>query len=78
MVNPKALEKTKEEYERKSLANGYMIRKKIKEPKRLTLAEKYLQYLDWQKKQNWSWYLLDISKNISQKDLDEKLRPLGF
>ena len=65
MVSPKVLEKRSLEYEKKPLANGYMIRKIVKKPKRLTSTEKYLQYLDWKKNQNWSWALLDISKIFS-------------
>ena len=66
IVNPESLVPQRPTHEKKVLANGYMIRKKIERPKRLTSTEKYLQYLDWKKNQNWSWALLDISKIFSR------------
>ena len=62
---PKYFEKKAEVYNTKQLPAGKVIFTTQKKPKKLTQFEKYMQFVKWDKKQNWALCSLDLSRSFS-------------
>lgn len=67
--NPKFFDKNAETYKTKQLAAGEMIYRQKNKPKRLTQYEKYMQFVKWDKNQNWALFSLDFSRSFSRGKL---------
>jgi len=66
-LDPKVFERKADQYETKERDLGSITIKKVDKPKRLTDFEKYMQFVNWDKNQNWGFGLLGLSRNFSMR-----------
>lgn len=64
-LDPKVFERKADQYETRARGMGTVTVKKMNKPKRLTDFEKYMQFVNWDKNQNWGLGLLGFSRNFS-------------
>ena len=64
-LDPKFFERKADQYETRMHGLGSVTVKKVNKPKRLTDFEKYMQFLNWDKNQNWAFSMLGFSRSYS-------------